>query len=85
MKAAEEAFEPPLSTLQREGGLYLMEEQWDARRHEVENQEATVAQAGALRVVAHGVGVEMGAEATPVRLHQARPAGEQLRQACRQG
>ena len=48
-------------------------------------REATAAQAGALRVAAHGVGVEMGAEATPVRLRQARPAGEQLRQARRQG
>jgi hypothetical protein len=38
-KAEEEAFEEPLSTLQQDGGLYLTEEEWDARRvkREAEN------------------------------------------------
>jgi hypothetical protein len=41
LKAVEASFEEPLSTLQQDGKLYLMEEEWDAWRikHEVENPD----------------------------------------------
>ncbi|XP_062232883.1 uncharacterized protein LOC133930247 [Phragmites australis] len=43
LKAAEDAFEPPLSMVQHDGKLYLTEEEWDARRkrREAKNRDGS--------------------------------------------
>jgi hypothetical protein len=63
LKAAEEAFEEPPSSMQHEGKLYLTEEEWDARRarRDVENpgsggSDSSAGRAGAERSGERGRG-----------------------------